>query len=470
MGSVSQAPTSDAPLTFDERFWKVVHVLGEALKQHDRDDPDWFGLSVLRLATEAVMFLRGTIEAATDPEALWEDPSIEVHYPVEWDWEDWGAVSSTVSERGLQDTESAAQKLSEVFDRHQNLYVFQVLTKRCAYLKRGDDYLQLLPPNLHKVLGRLPEAEQEATLAKLYKPFTVGGSPWHVNDDEVRTAPTKESINAANFTDKDFRELGRDLKDWETKHKEVPEIGFKVEVDGEPFSGSLQIAFHPLVIDEDRRVAFYPLDVGLRFDSDGSTLTTWTAETRVRIWNSLVESLETALQTAGAAAPDSAPPTPDTARATALPEPIVAPKRTFPLAFGQTIADRSALDFVQQAHRIRLPRQRWAALPSWKELNDREVRRILDEDGDRAFQNLRTETAAPEVAAKEQQPVAPRRLRLKASRNVGLSATVSALALIMRLPMERFMAQKGMSPQRMNPARRGSSRTTVRTSCVGAML
>ena len=48
------------------------------------------------------------------------------------------------------------------------------------------------------------------------------------------------------------------------------------------------------------------------------------------------------------------------------------------------------------------------------------------------------------------------RLRLKASRNEGLSATVSALALIMPLPMERSLAQKGMSPQRMNPARRDS--------------
>ena len=62
------------------------------------------------------------------------------------------------------------------------------------------------------------------------------------------------------------------------------------------------------------------------------------------------------------------------------------------------------------------------------------------------------------------------RLRLKASRNEGLSATVSALALIMRLPMERFLAQKGMRPQRMNPARLGSPAITVRTSWVGAML
>ena len=44
---------------------------------------------------------------------------------------------------------------------------------------------------------------------------------------------------------------------------------------------------------------------------------------------------------------------------------------------------------------------------------------------------------------------------LKESRNEGFSATVSARALIMRLPMERFLAQKGISPQRMNPARRG---------------
>ena len=57
------------------------------------------------------------------------------------------------------------------------------------------------------------------------------------------------------------------------------------------------------------------------------------------------------------------------------------------------------------------------------------------------------------------------------ARNAGLVATVSARALIMRAPSEAFLAQDGISPQRMRSTTRPSSRwSTAVTTSVGATL
>src|SRR6266849_2909602 len=59
------------------------------------------------------------------------------------------------------------------------------------------------------------------------------------------------------------------------------------------------------------------------------------------------------------------------------------------------------------------------------------------------------------------------------SRNAGVIVTVSDRALSVRLPMLISVAQEGMSPHRIVVNVRDflpSSRRTVRTGCVGAML
>ena len=63
------------------------------------------------------------------------------------------------------------------------------------------------------------------------------------------------------------------------------------------------------------------------------------------------------------------------------------------------------------------------------------------------------------------------RLWAKAWRNAGLVATVSARALIMRLPIDRSLAQRGTSPQwKVSSRRVEPSRYTTNTSVVGAVL
>ena len=71
-----------------------------------------------------------------------------------------------------------------------------------------------------------------------------------------------------------------------------------------------------------------------------------------------------------------------------------------------------------------------------------------------------------------QKPSAMTRHRRLANavRKLGRSATVSALALISRLPTEALLAQEGISPQRRCAGCLPSSLVTANTGCVGAIV
>jgi hypothetical protein len=74
-----------------------------------------------------------------------------------------------------------------------------------------------------------------------------------------------------------------------------------------------------------------------------------------------------------------------------VPKPVT---RTFPLAFGRAIADRSTLDILRQVHEIRLPKN-WSALKDWKAQKEQEIQRILEDEGETAFLDLRAGTKDP---------------------------------------------------------------------------
>ena len=66
-------------------------------------------------------------------------------------------------------------------------------------------------------------------------------------------------------------------------------------------------------------------------------------------------------------------------------------RKTFPIAGGQTIADRDGLSFIQKVHLLRLPRT-LSKLRSWEDIADRHVVALLEQHGEDAFKDRRIET------------------------------------------------------------------------------
>jgi len=349
---------------FEKRTRKAQSILRELSDVYEEKEPDWFPLTLLDLITGGLRSLRHCIEDPRDKDISWKRPVVEAQYPVEWDWkrDDWKAASWTLADLTR---EHLPETLKQTFLSLRNLYALELVTKGVGYRKSGNSYEPILRHDVREDFYKLPEEDQPEALEKLFEPVTIGGMYADVPDKEG--GPTATALVA------------------EPVDKAESGLFFQGTVGGKPVSVSLVAAFHPLVVDEDTRRAYYPIVAALVIQAfplpDPEA---WEPEDRAAFWEDLFGGLEEirkdwpALEVEQPALVPGTPPA----------------ERIFPVAFGRTLGDAEVLSIVHSVRKIHLPR-RWSALPSWEDLQREEVQRILDEHGEGAFQDLRRETKTP---------------------------------------------------------------------------
>ena len=134
-------------------------------------------------------------------------------------------------------------------------------------------------------------------------------------------------------------------------------------------------------------------------------IATWPDEDVDRMWSHMFDLLEY-----------------EESKSTALVEPpraaqkYVKARRTIGVSFGPTIAPRAALEIVQAAGRIRFPKK-WGRIPRWENLVQQEIERLNDEEGVRAFEDLRRKTGNRE----ERGPLLKKRYTKHKEEIVGLT-------------------------------------------------
>lgn len=389
---------------------------------------------VVEVSLGALDSLRHYIEDPTEPDISWGNPWVEIRLSVpDFDWDRRGPYLFGRPPQGD-------------YPRHAALYE---LTGRRHVRKRGETYQVKLLPAEEERLRALLEEERDAELDKLLQPVTFGAFELDADlpedfeadlpGDYIRHFVRHAALVGAK------RELPEDAR------RALAEGLFDFQIrteDGTAVSGSVVLQFHPLVADEDAHEAYFPVVVGVVYHPLETTLaewetptfpdpTTWSDADRRTFWDTLLCEVfyhvtarawrvggevsggefdvaariaatlkTTEAGTTGTLKTLGTIPTPAETPPAARPGYAhvghaglgtvgpVAPERrgTFPLAFGLTVADEKVLEMVRHVHKVRLPAKKWSTLPSWSELCDRERDRLLTEEGERAFEDLRKTT------------------------------------------------------------------------------
>ena len=368
---------------------RVSKLYREIPRVIDKKLPDYFNNRASEFIHDGFYSLCRYLESPEEPEVSWEDPVLELQYPVPLDWELWetsGDVAVSLLYRGLdhgdvieearRDPKAFAHRITGNYLEWADYLLLSRMTHEVGYVKRGDEYEPHLPAEEQKKLDELPKEEAFARLDELFEPFSMGFLDVDEEDLDEEGNVVPERVEA--------RLRGREPFG--------PAAKVSGDVDGKPFTADALLAVYPLVVDEDEHRAYFPVVVGLAFDGEGGDPTTWSEADRRQFWEELLGSLREQI---------GAPPRPKQGGETkaetgTFPAPVAAMKKTFPLAFGRTVMDSSSLEFLRQLHKVRLPATRWASLPSWDELQEEEVRRLREEEGEAAFQDFRRKTGDPE--------------------------------------------------------------------------
>lgn len=237
-------------------------------------NPNWIVVTALEMTRRSIEGLRQFIEDPAD-DVTWNTPVVELQYPVEWDWSAGAPAVPRFRPEDLKDGSTLLRATIRIFLTRKYQCGSEFLTKGAALKKKGNGVTQHVAPWVQEGIDAMTKVESVEFLQDWGEPFILGAALI----EETEATPDHPG----------------GLK---------PFLPFRGTVDGVSFAGSFMVAFKPLVVDEDLRKAFYPVQTSIHFQPDdvGSlpNPSTWSDEDRAKFWESIIDAVTRLLSRFGA--------------------------------------------------------------------------------------------------------------------------------------------------------------------------
>lgn len=382
--------TKNAPTTAGEE--KVIRLL----KRFEEMVPNWRTTFLLEMVSAGLDNLRHYIHDPAETTISWAKPFVEIHHVVRWDFtkempEAMGGMTCTEEEdaaldaiKAGNDVEMEAAFMAASAHLRQRLLLdatHGLVEIRDAGARKNDRRRFTVPQPLQDHL----DAATNTTVTK----DGVQGKPADVARREamVEALATPFAINAALLHFDRLRgvlpaEQARRLEDI-ARTLPLLHVVFRKD-NGETFTAIPVLAVAPLVVDMKARLAFFPITVGLVFDTEEGQPPVdparWTTEEEGDFWREVFTSLEAEVERSHTA---------DTSETSTLtPEPAAvarAVEATFPVAFRTAVVDNDVADILGRVVHLNMPVRRWETVPKLADLEAEEVARLTAAHGNVAF-------------------------------------------------------------------------------------
>ena len=288
--------------------------------QGDRaGDANRDSIQALYLVREVLVSLHFYMESPDAPEISWEHPWVELRIPIEWDWDTNGPAEESPGEdiqTGV--VIGGAERVAEHQVRYDRRAVLHGFTGGLAFAwRRGKETkrYRFLPDReglpsegARFVQGLASKNDRTLCLGELKQPFSIGEIDW----DEA------EPVYALS---RNRRAAGQELGEL---------LSFEGDIDGEPLRVGPIVKIHPLVVDEDERAVYYPVEAGLLcfvFPEDARQRRPWVPESSAATttWELIFERIDNLVGDV-LRAPGILP------RLTSIMSPVPVPRHAMPLA------------------------------------------------------------------------------------------------------------------------------------------
>lgn len=150
---------------FEPRLEEFEKTLKSALDRYEKQNPDWWTVPVWQILHYGLKKLRGMLKKHR---ISWENPVIELGYPVEADWDQEEPVYFNLSPDDLEDEGKVEERYKTSLIIVRNQYVLGSLTNNILVVTDNKNRLDVkLPRDLVEELNNLTEQERAQESSKI---------------------------------------------------------------------------------------------------------------------------------------------------------------------------------------------------------------------------------------------------------------------------------------------------------------
>ena len=282
-----------------EQNWipeKYFHGIQDALDRYEQKHPHWRIEVLVSFIKWGIRNLKHCIEQEPGSRITWDNPLVELHYPVEWDWKSprdgdkvYGKkVLGKLTKENTSDAKTAAKTVAEMMARRFNTLALGDFTNGAWFEKRDNTYIPYLPSKLDAAIKQIKgKRKKREALEELYRPFSIGATRIDISDSGL-----KENTRIPRRVAKQLETMAQRM--------DIAGISFSGDVNGRKIWSGLIFEIQPLMIDYDMGKAYHAVTVGLAFerklvgfDVISLTPSDWPKNDRKVFWDELLREVDT---------------------------------------------------------------------------------------------------------------------------------------------------------------------------------
>lgn len=177
-------------MSFQEQLDYYTGKLALALQGYEEEHPHWQTECLLWITDQCLGRLRRYLENPDESEISWDYPFVELHFPVDCNWQttDAGPTftlnSGVITKDDLKDEESALQTLTKIMVRQIEIVTLQDVTHGAAYSQEGGQFYPMLSPeSIQRLQSIASDQERSQELRSLLQPCSFGAGTIELPDD-----------------------------------------------------------------------------------------------------------------------------------------------------------------------------------------------------------------------------------------------------------------------------------------------
>ncbi len=292
---------TNAPNIDGQQEWtpdKYVHILGNALDDYEKEHPHWQIEVLVSLIKWGLKSLKYYVEEDQDTQITWANPFVELHYPVQWNWEKpriadnpdivhSGLFLGEITKQNTSDKETAVKTLAEIMVRRLNTLALGDFTNGAWFEIQNKYYTPVLPVQLSEELNAIKgKHARREVFEQIVRPFSIGAASIDYLGMKFRDGArvpkrvAKQLANINNLID-------------------IKRIGISGDINGRKIEMSLIFQIHPLIATYDEKKAYHPITVGLFIEPQivgndiiERTPSDWPKSDRETLWQELLQEID----------------------------------------------------------------------------------------------------------------------------------------------------------------------------------